>query len=264
MTLLEVDRLSKSYAPDSESVGWGTLHSRRPPIQVLRNVSISLARGETLGLVGESGCGKSTLARCILGIERPDSGAVRIEGKDLHRMARRELRQCRRKVSVVFQDPWQSLNPKMPVEAIVEEPLIIHRLGTHRERRERVAELLRMVGLAELEVSRLPAELSGGQRQRVAIARALACRPELLIADEPLSALDAPIQAQILDLFLELRERLDLTVLFITHGLDTVRSFCQRVTVMRRGEVVETAPVAELFENPRHDYTRRLLDAARW
>ena len=230
-------------------------------IQALRSVSFAQARGETLGIVGESGSGKSTLGRIILHLIPPSSGEVRFEGVALQQLPAVALRQKRRDMQMVFQDPQASLDPRMRVERLLEEPLIIHQAGTADERRARVRELLDLVGLPQEAARRFPHEFSGGQRQRIAIARAMALSPALIVADEPLSALDVSIQAQILNLLIDLRRRLRLTYVFISHDLAVIRHMCDTVAVMYFGEIVEYAAAEDLFDRPAHPYTRSLLDA---
>ncbi|RPJ68868.1 MAG: ABC transporter ATP-binding protein [Acidobacteria bacterium] len=251
--LLEVRRLSKEYR--RVRAPW------LPPVTVraVDDVSFEVARGEAFGLVGESGSGKTTVARCIARLVTPTSGEVRFDGRDLLALRGAGLRAARRDLQLVFQDPGASLNPRIRVGRAVEEPLVIHRLGSGPERRARVAELFRLVGLDPSHVDRYPAEFSGGQRQRIALARALALNPSLVIADEPVSALDASIQAQVLDLFVDLRDRLNLTYLFIAHDLRVVRRLCARVAVMHRGGIVEAGPTEEVLGSPRHPYTQELV-----
>jgi len=237
------------------------VRGRREQVQALSDVGLEIARGEALGLVGESGSGKSTVARALLGLVRPSAGTLQLEGQELAGLRGRARRAALRRIGAVFQDPFASLDPRLRVEAIVGEPLAVHALGTRRERAARVAELLEQVGLSAADAARFPHEFSGGQRQRIAIARALAARPELLVCDEPTSALDVSVQAQIVELFAELQRRHGLAFLFISHDLAVVRRLCARVAVLYLGRVVECAPRAELFERPRHPYTRALLDA---
>lgn len=225
-------------------------------------VSFSVQAGETFGLVGESGSGKTTTARCVLRLIEPTAGEVRFNGEDVLAYDRRALRTWRRQVQLVFQDPYASLDPRMRVGAIVREPLDIHAIGVREERETRVREVLSLVGLAADLTDRYPSALSGGQRQRVAIARALALSPTLLVADEPVSALDVSVQAQVVNLLLDLQRALGLTCLLISHDLRLVRHVCTRVAVMYRGRIVEMGPVATLFEGPRHAYTQALLSSS--
>ncbi len=236
---------------------------RRPPetVRAVDGVSFRLVRGKTLGLVGESGCGKSTLGRCILRLYDADRGEVRFNGVDLMRLKDDALIPYRRRMQVVFQDPYSSLNPRRTVESMLLEVLEVHQIGTAGERRRRVPHLLAQVGLRPSDGHKYPGEFSGGQRQRIGIARALAVEPELLIADEPLSALDVSIQAQILQLLLDLRASLDLTMIFISHDLRVVRYLSDEVAVMYLGKIVEWAPTADLFAKPLHPYTIALLSA---
>jgi len=251
--LLEVRHLSKEYR--RVRAPW------LPPaiVRAADDVSFDVARGEAFGLVGESGSGKTTVARCIARLVTPTAGEVRFDGRDLLRLRGSALRTARRHLQLVFQDPGASLNPRMKVGRAVEEPLVIHGLGTGADRRARVADLFQLVGLDSSHVDRYPAEFSGGQRQRIALARALALNPSLVIADEPVSALDASIQAQVLDLFVDLRVRLNLTYLFIAHDLRVVRRLCSRVAVMHEGRIVEAGPTEEVLGAPGHPYTQALV-----
>ena len=227
----------------------------------MNDVSFTLARGETLGLVGESGSGKSTTARLVLRLLDPSSGCIRFDGTDITALSGAKLRRFRRRMQIVFQDPYASLDPRQTVGAIIGEPLRLHRPGSAAAHRARVTELLSLVGLSEAQAKRYPHEFSGGQRQRIGIARALAAEPELIICDEPVSALDVSIQAQVLNLLRDLQERLGLAYLFITHDLAVVRHVAHRVAVMRQGRIVELAPTEALFAAPADPYTSSLVAA---
>ncbi|MEQ1898222.1 MAG: ATP-binding cassette domain-containing protein [Vicinamibacterales bacterium] len=246
--LLQVDHLNKQFARRGHE-----------PLKAVDDVSFHIDEGEVFGLVGESGCGKSTTGRCILRLIEPTSGTVRFKGEDVTAFSAARLRRARRDMQIVFQDPYSSLNPRMRVDAIVREPLEIHDIGTAADREARVDELFSLVGLDPEHRRRFPHEFSGGQRQRIGIARALALEPALVILDEAVSALDVSIQAQIVALLRELRSRLKLTYLFISHDLRLVADFCDRVAVMRRGQIVELASAADIFSHPRHPYTEALL-----
>ncbi len=230
-------------------------------VRAVEKVSFRQRPGETLGIVGESGCGKSTLARSILQLVRPSSGRVLFEGTDLVGLPARRLRALRRHLQIVFQDPMASLDPRFTVGRILEEPLVIHGFGPKAARRERVAAMLGKVGLDAAAATRYPHEFSGGQRQRIGIARAIMLEPKLVVLDEPVSALDVSIQAQILNLLADLRESLGLSYLFISHDLAVVRAICDRVAVMYLGRILEEAPTGQLFEQPAHPYTEALLSA---
>jgi len=230
-------------------------------VRAVDDVSFDVYRGETLGLVGESGCGKSTTGRTILQLYRPTAGSVRFEGKELTTMKGEELRAMRREMQIIFQDPFASLNPRMTVGNIVSEPLRIHNILRGKELREFVENLLEKVGLNPFYINRYPHEFSGGQRQRIGIARALALKPKFIVCDEPISALDVSIQAQVVNLLEDLQQELGLTYLFIAHDLSMVRHICDRVAVMYLGKIVELAPTDELYENPLHPYTQALLSA---
>jgi oligopeptide transport system ATP-binding protein len=230
-------------------------------IKAVDGLDFDLFRGETLGMVGESGCGKSTTGRTILQLYRPTAGNVVFEGEDLTKLKGENLRKMRRRMQMIFQDPYASLNPRMSVGRIISEPLFVHNIGTPQNRLERVQYLMEKVGLNPYFVNRYPHEFSGGQRQRIGIARALALEPTLIVADEPISALDVSIQAQVVNLLQDLQKELGLTYLFIAHDLSMVRHICDRVAVMYLGKIVELATSDELYNNPRHPYTQALLSA---
>ncbi|MBX6320933.1 MAG: ABC transporter ATP-binding protein, partial [Rhodospirillaceae bacterium] len=246
--LVEAVGLTKHF-----TVGRGLLPAARRTVHAVDGVSLSVRAGETLGLVGESGCGKSTLGRCLVRLCDLTAGTLRFEGSDISRLGIRALRPFRRRMQMVFQDPYASLNPRRRVGDLIAEPLRVHRLGGRREIAERVRELMRLVGLSpEAHLDRFPHEFSGGQRQRIGIARALALEPRLVVADEPVSALDVSIQAQILNLFADLKERLGLTYVFIAHDLSVVRQVSDRIAVMYLGSIVETGAAEDVFHAPAH------------
>ncbi len=231
-------------------------------VHAVDDVSIDIYKGETLGLVGESGSGKTTLLRCIARIYDPTSGEILYGGRDILKLTKAELRKERRHIQVVFQDPYSSLNPRMTVKQILMEILTVHNIRSKEARLERAQELLTLVGLTPDALNRLPSQFSGGQRQRIGIARALAMEPTLLLADEPVSALDVSIQAQVINLLMNLQKQLNLTMLFVTHDLRVVRHVSDRIAVMYLGKIMEVGPTSELFERPVHPYTRALLAAA--
>jgi ABC-type oligopeptide transport system ATPase subunit len=251
--LLDVRHLTKEFRS-----GW---LRRRPPVRAVDDVTFSVHEGETFGLVGESGSGKTTTGRCVLRLVEPTSGEVTFQGIDVRAMGRAELRKARRHFQIVFQDPYSSLNPRMRAGDIVCEPLTVHHIGNATERAARVRELIELVGLEPAAATKYPHEFSGGQRQRIGLARALALEPSFIVADEPVSALDVSVQAQVVNLLLDLQQRLGLTYLFIAHDLRLVRQVCTRVAVMCRGRIVELGTGAQIFDEPAHPYTRALLSA---
>jgi len=256
--LVELEGLTVHFAMPRKSTlerGPGSV------LQAVSDVSFSIAPGETLALVGESGCGKTTLARALVGLYPPARGAIRYKGTDLLAMSARERKHTRRAIQMIFQDPYESLNPRLPVSEVITEPLVIHGIGGRAERALRARELIHLVGLPQDALNRYPHQFSGGQRQRIAIARALGPAPELMVADEPLSALDVSIQSQILNLMGQLRDQHRLSLLFISHDLAVVHHLADRVAVMYLGRIVEIAPRAELYDTPSHPYSRALIDA---
>jgi oligopeptide/dipeptide ABC transporter ATP-binding protein len=258
MPLLEVQALTKHF-PLTRATGPFTRVTDQ--VRAVDGVDLTLEAGETLGLVGESGCGKSTLGRCLLRLIEPTDGHLTFEGKDLRALKPEALRRARREMQIVFQDPFASLNPRMSIGAILEEPLRVHGIVPPGQVASEVARLLDQVGLPGAASTRYPHEFSGGQRQRVGIARALSLRPKLIVADEPVSALDVSIRAQILNLFRQVQAETNVALLFVAHDLGAVRQISHRVAVMYLGKIVETAPADELYDNPRHPYTRALLAA---
>jgi len=255
--LVHAVQLRKEFPAGTE----GVFGQRRLKLKAVDGVTLEIRAGETLGLVGESGSGKSTLGRLLLRLIEPTSGQVLFDGRDLAALSRKQLRHLRREMQLVFQDPYSSLNPRMRVKAIVAEGIEIHKLVRGREKEQRIRELMEMVGMGADALDRYPHEFSGGQRQRIGIARALAVNPRFLVLDEPVSALDVSIQAQIINLLQDLQEQLRLTYFFIAHDLRVVKHISQRVAIMYLGKIVELASRDEIYSNPRHPYTRTLLSA---
>jgi len=256
MTLLQADHLTKTFF-----AGESLLGRKTAGIHAVKDVSLTIEAGETLGLVGESGSGKSTLGRILLRLIEPDSGTVLFDGRDVLRASGSDLRRLRRDMQIIFQDPFGSLDPRMTVEQIVCEPIAIHDSGSGQSRRERACEVLRAVGLDASALARYPHEFSGGQRQRIGIARALILRPRFIVADEPVSALDVSVGAQIVNLLKQLQRDFQLTYLFISHSMPIVRYLADRIAVMRQGELVEVGTTEQITTAPQHAYTKTLLAA---
>ncbi len=259
MPLLSIRDLVKVYHTDD-----GLFGKAKREVHAVNGVSLDISQGETLGLVGESGCGKTTLGRMLLRLIEPTSGAITFDGKNVSTASSTELRRLRRDMQIIFQDPFASLNPRMRVEEIVTEPLVIHAGGKRpatEELHQAAVEMMHAVGLDESALRRYPHEFSGGQRQRIGIARALILRPRFIVCDEPVSALDVSVGAQIVNLLKKLQRDFGLTYLFISHSMPVVRYLCDRIAVMRRGEIVEIGPAEELTSRPHHEYTRTLLEA---
>jgi ABC-type glutathione transport system ATPase component len=257
MPLLEISNLTKVFALGESVFGGGTARE----VRAVDDVTLDIQSGETLGLVGESGSGTSTLGRLVLRRIEPTSGKIVFEGHDLVTASHGEMRRLRRDMQIIFQDPFGSLDPRMRVEDVISEPLIIHETLSRDARRARVAELLRAVGLDQSAMRRFPHEFSGGQRQRIGIARALALHPKFIVADEPVSALDVSVGAQIVNLLAQLQREFGLTYLFISHSMPVVRYLATRIAVMYRGKIVEVGPTEQITERPKHPYTRSLLEA---
>lgn len=254
--ILEAKNIKKHFP-----IRKGLLLREVASVKAVDDVSLTVRKGETLGLVGESGCGKSTLGRTLIRLYEPTSGDIILDGQDFLSLKGNALRKKRKNIQMIFQDPYASLDPRMTVGQIIRQPMDIHNVGTSAERNQRALELIELVGLRKAHVNRYPHEFSGGQRQRISIARAIALNPELIICDEPVSALDVSIQAQILNLLKDLQEKLNLTYIFISHDLSVIEHTCDRIAVMYLGKIVEIADRDELFQNPQHPYTQALIGA---
>lgn len=254
-TLLSIKNLEKIYNQENDF-----LTPKKEAQHVLKKINLDVKKGEIVSLVGESGCGKSTLANCVLKLISTDSGEIFFEGKNVLNFNKKETFEYRKKIQMIFQNPYSSLNPKMKIKDILAEPLIVHKI---ENKNELIQEIIELVGISNDDLKKYPHEFSGGQRQRIAIARALILKPKLIIADEPVSALDISICATIINLLLELREKLDLTILFISHDLNLVRYLSDKIAVMNKGEIVEFGETQEIFENPKDEYTKFLLSSMR-
>lgn len=254
--ILEVQNLVK-YFP----IRGGIFLKKTGAVHAVDGISLKIRKGETLGLVGESGCGKSTAGRAILQLYKPTAGRVHFEGKDLGDLSKMEMRSMRRNMQIIFQDPFESLNSRHTVQNILEEPFVVHKIGSREKRKEEVHKLIKRVGLSENSLQKFPHEFSGGQRQRIGIARAIALKPKFIVCDEPVSALDVSIQSQILNLLLELQQEMNLTLLFIAHDLAVVRHISDRIAVMYLGKIVEITDAERIYHHPLHPYTKALISA---
>ena len=253
--LIEIKNLEKTYAQEHSF-----LMPNKKPQLVLKNINLNIKKGEIISLVGESGCGKTTLANCILKLITPEKGSILFDNEDILKFSKKETFKYRKKIQMIFQNPYSSLNPKMKIKDTLLEPLIIHK---EKNKQERIKEIINLVGISENDLNKFPHEFSGGQRQRIAIARALILKPEFIVADEPVSALDVSICAQIINLLLDLRKKLNLTILFISHDLNLVRYLSDKIAVMDKGEIVEFEKTTDIFSNPKNDYTKFLLSCIR-
>ncbi len=256
--LVEIKNIEKTYKAEKSF-----LSSKKEDNYVLKSVNLDIKKGEIVSLVGESGCGKSTLANCILKLIEPDCGQILFEGKDILKFNKQETFEYRKKIQMIFQNPYSSLNPKMKIKDTLIEPLIIHKVKSKEERIDSIDEIISLTGISKSDLNKYPHEFSGGQRQRIAIARALILKPQFIVADEPVSALDVSICASIINLLLELREKLNLTMLFISHDLNLVRYISDRIAVMSKGRIVEFKQTDEIFTQPQDEYTKYLLSSMR-
>ena len=254
-TLIEIKNLEKTYKNEQSF-----LSPKKDSQRVLKNINLNIKKGEIVSLVGESGCGKSTLANCILKLITPEKGEILFENENILNFNKKETFEYRKKIQMIFQNPYSSLNPKMKIKETLLEPLIIHK---EKNKEERIEEIIELVGISKTDLEKYPHEFSGGQRQRIAIARALILKPKFIVADEPVSALDVSICASIINLLIDLKEKLNLTILFISHDLNLVRYLSDKIAVMNKGEIVEFSPTMELFNNPKDDYTKFLLSSIR-
>ena len=257
-TLISIKNLEKTYIEEKSF-----LSAPKKPNYVLRNINLDISKGEIVSLVGESGCGKSTLANCILKLITPEKGEILFNDKDILKFNKKETFGYRKKISMIFQNPYSSLNPKMKILDTLEEPLLIHKVASKKERLNKIQEIIELTRITQSDLKKYPHEFSGGQRQRIAIARALILKPEFIVADEPVSALDVSICASIINMLIDLREKLNLTILFISHDLNLVRYLSDKIAVMNEGRIVEFNTTQELFDNPKDKYTKFLLSSMR-
>ena len=256
--LVEIKNLQKTYRSD-----YSFLTVKKEENHVLKNINLDIKRGEIVSLVGESGCGKSTLANCILKLITPDCGEILFEGENILKFNKKETHDFRKKIQMIFQNPYSSLNPKMKIKDTLVEPLIIHKMKSRAEREQRLDEIIDLVKISPDDLNKYPHEFSGGQRQRIAIARALILKPKFIVADEPVSALDVSISASIINMLIDLRQKLGLTMLFISHDLNLVKYLSDRIAVMNKGEIVEFGQTEDIFQNPQDEYTKYLLNSIR-